>query len=146
MKKIAAITAVCVSLGVCTIATGGTAEATTSCGGWPYLELEYNSNDAGASWGTNANVYDLAGHNFCNQKYSNGSTVPGSGQPVKNNAAGAFNYSGKSATVWYHSGYWGSSVTIDPAEGAGGSCAGTSGFACYNFPSFMKNQDASISF
>ncbi|MFI9272749.1 peptidase inhibitor family I36 protein [Kitasatospora sp. NPDC052896] len=98
-----------------TLGAAGTASASNS------LNLYYNSNYQGDWANFSSNVPNLAGYYFID------------GQPIKNNAASAWNFGTTTATIWYNSNYAGTSDTLYPGTGEG-------------HLTNTYNEDASISF
>ncbi|MCU7822102.1 peptidase inhibitor family I36 protein [Kitasatospora sp. DSM 101779] len=82
-----------------TFGAAGTANANN------LVKLYYNSNYQG-NWVTfDTNIPNFAGYYFID------------GQPVKNNAASAFNYGTTTATIYFNSNYAGASDRLSPGTG-----------------------------
>ncbi|GAA0691451.1 hypothetical protein GCM10010193_52410 [Kitasatospora atroaurantiaca] len=82
-----------------TLGAAGTASADNHVG------LFYNSNYAGDQAHFYSNIPDFAGYVFIH------------GQPIKNNAASAFNYGTSTATIYFNSNYAGTYDRLAPGTG-----------------------------
>jgi len=82
-----------------TLGAAGTASAGNS------LTLYYNSNYAGNWANFTSNVSNFAGYYFID------------GQPIKNNAASAWNFGSTTATIYFNSNYAGASDRLAPGTG-----------------------------
>ncbi|MCU7822103.1 peptidase inhibitor family I36 protein [Kitasatospora sp. DSM 101779] len=82
-----------------TFGAAGTASADNHVG------LYYNSNYQGDQAHFYSNIPDFAGYVFLH------------GQPIKNNAASAWNYGTSTATIYFNSNYAGTSDRLAPGTG-----------------------------
>ncbi|WP_405010971.1 peptidase inhibitor family I36 protein [Kitasatospora sp. NBC_01539] len=99
MRIKAAIAATATVAAALTGIAAGTASADNHVG------LYYNSNYAGDQAHFYSNISDFAGYVFIH------------GQPIKNNAASAWNYGTSTATIYFNSNYAGASDRLAPGTG-----------------------------